>query len=110
MSKLLVKHDNSTRRLTITWPEGFTSEYPYIWLRHYLFHPATGRPEQRADDNCLIIEPIEAAELADVVLQEELLILRWANDGSETRHDLSSLQKSCLMEKSRSERRRIPVL
>ena len=65
MSKLLVKHDNSTRRLTITWPEGYSSEYPYIWLRHYLFHPATGRPEQRADDNCLIIEPIEAAELAE---------------------------------------------
>ena len=110
MSKLLVKHDNSTRRLPIIWPEGFTSEYPYIWLRHYLFHPATGRSEQGADDDCLIIEPIEVAELAEAVLQENLLILRWANDGAETRHDLSSLRKSCLMEKSRSERRRVPIL
>ena len=110
MSKLLVKHDNSKRRLTITWPEGYSSEYPYIWLRHHLFHPATGRPEQGTDDDCLIIEPIEAAELSEAVLQEELLVLRWANDGAETHHDLLSLRKSCLMKKSRSGRRRIPVL
>ena len=47
-----ISFENATRRLMLLWSDGRESEFPYIWLRHYLFHPATGRPEQGPDVAC----------------------------------------------------------
>ncbi|KIC07398.1 hypothetical protein RA19_24095 [Leisingera sp. ANG-M1] len=103
-----VSFDNETRLLHVHWPDGHTSAFPYIWLRHYLFHPATGRPEQEPDADCLIIEPPEISVLASAELDGGALVLNWQHDGRQTRHQLAELRRACLSETARAKRRRLP--
>lgn len=103
-----INFDNATRRVSLLWSDGRESVYPYIWLRHCLFHPATGRPEQGPDDPCLIIEDPASPSLGRFEREDDLLRLHWSHDQSVTEHDLNSLKKTCLSPESQRARRNTP--
>lgn len=103
-----ISFDNATRRLTLLWSDGRESVFPYIWLRHFLFHPATGRPEQGPDDPCLIIEDPAVCALERVEHDGDCLRLCWSHDQSVTEHDATFLRKNCPSPEAQRVRRLLP--
>lgn len=106
----LISHDNASRRLRIDWSDGQRSEFPYIWLRHALFFPATGRPGQAGDGECLEIEDPGVCAIADISRSGESLAIGWSHDGSKTTHDIGMLRASCPSRNGRHGRRLDAVL
>lgn len=102
--------DAANRRLNVLWSDGRSSRYPFVWLRHSLFYPSVGRPEQSPDAPYLLPEEPETAALASVRSEGDNLDIKWKNDGKTTRHSLSQLRRLCNSPEGRSERIYLPKL
>jgi gamma-butyrobetaine dioxygenase len=103
-----LEHDDATRRVRIVWADGHVSVFPYIWLRHGLYFPACGRPEQSPDADCLLIEPPDVPVLRAARHERDEIVLEWSHDDSVTRHRLAALRAACLCEEARRARQRSP--
>ena len=104
-----ITYFNDTRRLHVVWSDGHESEFPYIWLRHWLFFPATGRPGQVPDAECLAIEEPSGLALGSMARDGDNLVLAWSHDGTKTSHSLNALRDACPSDWARKERQRRAV-
>ncbi len=100
----------ATRRLEIEWGDGHISRFPFAWLRHEVFYPALGRPDQAPDAPYLLPELPDAAVIDSLENAGRELRIHWRHDGSRTRHDPVWLRDNCLSAAARQERRRRAVL
>ena len=82
------------RRIAVTWADGATSRYHFVWLRQQLFHPAIGRPDQGPEDGFRLPDDPETLAVARCAAENGQLFVAWANDGAETRHDLAWLRRN----------------
>lgn len=105
-----VTHDNLSRRLTVSWSDGHLSHFPYIWLRHALYFPALGRPEQGDGGDYLFPEDPESLTVAALHPSAENLVVDWEHDGSTTLHSWPYLHDNCLSEEARRARQPRPHL
>lgn len=101
--------DQVQRRLVIRWKDEHLSHYPYIWLRHHLFFPAMGRPNQQNDQEYAILENPKICSVSNIVIEGDLIKVNWAHDQSTTSHSLEYLRDRCLSERTRRERLHVPL-
>lgn len=95
--------DDQAQRLVIIWADQHRSAFPYVWLRHALFHPAAGRPEQKVDTDCLVMDAADLAHVEQVNHTDGRIIIRWSPGNAATEFDAVWLRDNCL---SNLERRR----
>ncbi len=105
-----MESDNGARRLRITWSDGRQSAFPYIWLRHCLYHPAAGRENQEPDQACLLTEDPAIPRIKEVRSTEGSVEIEWSHDATKTVHSLDWLRDNCISPEARAERRRLPRL
>ncbi|MGI9462755.1 MAG: TauD/TfdA family dioxygenase [Aestuariivirgaceae bacterium] len=105
-----VTSDQDARIVTVTWGDGHQSRLPFIWLRHQLFFPALGRPEQASDAWCLVPEAPDAAIAGPITSDDQHIEIAWPHDASTTRHDLAWLRDNCISDAARTTRQPTPVL
>lgn len=82
------------RRLALTWADGQTSRYHFVWLRQQHFHPAIGRPDQQLGDSLRLPDDPDDLIVEDCAIEDGCLMVRWANDDAVTRHDLTWLRRN----------------
>ena len=88
-----VSIDPSLRKILIDWPEGSSSSFHYVWLRHSGRCPG-GMPNDTAvkidllpdDPKCLVINNID--------IRDDKLLIQWADNNIETIHELPTLRRS----------------
>ncbi|MEM7426307.1 MAG: TauD/TfdA family dioxygenase [Pseudomonadota bacterium] len=102
-------YDDRKRQLYVRWADGHTSAFPYIWLRHAMYFPALGRPEQAHNGDYLLPEEPASLSVSSIVADQGVLTVVWAHDDSRTRHSLSFLRDNCLSEQARRTRQPRPV-
>ena len=105
-----LRHNQDERVVTVRWADARESRYPFIWLRHHLFFPTLGRPEQADADDCLLPELPDAAFAGEVRVESGQLEINRTHDGSQTRHDLVWLRDNCLAPQSVAARQTKPML
>lgn len=102
--------DDEAQRLNVRWGDDHLSAFPYVWLRHDVFHPVAGRPDQDGDAPCLVMEPMGTARLEKTSLVDGELRIGWAHDGTATAFDLVWLRDNCLSQVERGRRCWQPTL
>jgi gamma-butyrobetaine dioxygenase len=105
-----IEADNAARLLRVSWADGRQSAYPFIWLRHALYHPAAGREEQGLENTWRITEDPTLPKIGETNCVGPKLEIHWAHDGTTTVHDLTWLRNNCVSEEGRAERRHVPKL
>lgn len=97
------------RVIAVTWNDGHISRYPFIWLRHAMFFPTIGRPDQAPRDPPRLPDDPHGPAIASAEVEAGDLVIRWSGDGVITRHCLKSLRADCLSERARRKRRPSPL-
>ena len=113
MAHALVKEalfDNALRAINITWSDGCSSRYHYVWLLHN-----ARCPEGMTNDTSVKIDllPDDPTTLKVDNLwcdEDGFLKIIWAERPLETRHGLSTLKRWDYSEDSRQHRKHIPIL
>ena len=72
--------DQDGRRLVIEWQDGHISRFPFVWLRHWRFFPACGRPDQADDGSYLVPEASDAAVIGAVASDDRSVEIHWRHD------------------------------
>ena len=80
------------RRIELTWSDGETSRFHFVWLRQQYFHPATGRSEQGPEEALRLPDDPDTLSVQSCRVQDDQLVVEWDNDGAVTRHDLGWLR------------------
>lgn len=99
--------DDSVRKLEIGWPDGASFSYHYVWLRHCA-RCSDGMPnDTRVKIDLLPDDPAQLG-IEHCVIDGGTLVLRWRDDGLETRHDLDYLRRCAYDAESRRRRKHQP--
>lgn len=93
------------RCIELQWSDGTISRYHYVWLRQRHFHPAIGRPGQDPAGGFRLPDDPEALVAGECWLDNDELVVSWANDGTETRHSLDWLRWNSYDESHRRQRK-----
>ena len=104
-----VSIDPSLRKILIDWPEGSSSSFHYVWLRHSGRCPG-GMPNDTAvkidllpdDPKCLVINNID--------IRDDKLLIQWADNNIETIHELPTLRRSAYDKSTRRLCKSAPTL
>ncbi len=109
-SPKLITLDQDRRILEVVWADGHVSRFSFIWLRHGLFFPSLGRPEQASNAWCLLPELPDVAIIGSVQSENGLIEIRWSHDNSVTQHDPVWLRDNCTSIEARRARQPRPQL
>ncbi len=89
------------RRIALNWADGQRNHYHFVWLRQQHFHPAIGRPDQAPDAALRLPDDPASLQVASLAIENGELVILWAEDGVETRHDLAWLRRNAYDTSSR---------
>ncbi len=104
-----VLRDNRLRLISVTWEDGHLSRFPYVWLRHALYFPSLGRPEQATDGDYALPEEPADLSISHIGSEGGCLSIQWAHGGGITEHALSYLRDNCLSAEARKARQPKPL-
>ena len=93
------------RRVVLHWTEGGTSRFHFVWLRQQHFHPATGRADMITELPFRLPDEPATLEVDSCRVENGHLVIRWANDGAVTSHDISWLRQNAYDRESRLARK-----
>lgn len=82
------------RRVAVTWADGAIGRYHFVWLRQQFFHPAIGRSDQGPEDGFRLPDDPATLAVERCAAENGRLVVVWANDGAETRHDFAWLRRN----------------
>jgi gamma-butyrobetaine dioxygenase len=97
------------RKLVITWPDGETSAYHYVWLRHSA-RCSDGMPNDTSVKIDLLPDDPATLAIAEATIEGDALLVGWQDDALLTRHNLDVLRKSAYEDNARRRRKHRPVL
>ncbi len=93
------------RRVALGFADGTKSSFHFVWLRQQHFNPATGRAGEDAG-SCFRLPDDPATLRTDSCdIEDGRLVIRWANDGAVTRHDVAWLRRHAYDRASRAARK-----
>ena len=101
--------NNSSRELTLNWPDGFKSQFHYVWLRHHA-RCADGMPNDTEIKIDLIPDDISSLAVKSCSASDEYLTINWHDDDIITNHLLCDLRRSAYDDQSRSLQKHRPIL
>ena len=93
------------RRVALNWADGGTSRFHFVWLRQQHYHPATGRADMVAETPFRLPDEPATLEAESCRVEDGCLVIRWANDGAVTSHDISWLRQNAYDRDSRLARK-----
>lgn len=101
--------DNSARKLRITWPDGDSHAYHFVWLRHHARCPQ-GMPNDTSVKIDLLPEDPASLQIAGWRNEGDALIVDWRDASLQTRHGLENLRQSAYEDAARIKRKHQPLL
>jgi len=96
------------RQIELTWCDGESARFHFVWLRQQHFHPAIGRPDLLCGRALRLPDEPESLRVGSARIEHEHLIVDWANDGARTCHELGWLRSNAYDEHLRLARK--PIL
>ena len=102
-----VRLDAATRILSITWSDGATNAYHYIWLRHSA-RCADGMPNDTRVKIDLVPDDPETLVVDRCHLTQGRLEIVWGDRELTTSHDLEALRRMAYDAEARATRKHLP--
>ena len=107
--RVVVTDSPDSRKITVAWPDGKSSAFHYVWLRHSGRCPR-GMPNDTAIKIDLLPDDPESLSIGSLRMVDDLLVIRWNDGGVETMHEISTLRQMAYDDLSRRERKHRPCL
>ncbi len=99
----------SQRKLDITWPDGETSSFHYVWLRHSA-RCTHGMPNDTSVKIDLLPDDPATLAIDRCAIEGGQLHIDWSDNALQTRHDLDTLRQSAYDDAARESRKHRPIL
>jgi gamma-butyrobetaine dioxygenase len=97
------------RKLDVTWADGETSGFHYVWLRHSA-RCTHGMPNDTSVKIDLLPDDPATLAIDRCEIEEGQLVIDWSDDSLQTRHDLEALRRSAYDDAARARRKHRPLL
>ena len=107
--QMQVSTDSKDRKLDITWADGYSSSFHFVWLRHNA-RCAHGMPNDTSIKIDLLPDDPASLAVEQVRIENGELIVDWQDEKLQTRHGLEALRASAYDETTRRRRKHRPVL
>ena len=104
-----VELSSCERKLTVTWDDGATHSFHYVWLRHCARY-SDGKPNDTSVKIDLLPDDPESLAIAEYEIEGEILVIHWRDGALQTRHNLDFLRQSAYDDDARKGRKHQPVL
>ena len=104
-----VELNPSERKLTVTWDDGATHSFHYVWLRHSA-RCSNGMPNDTSVKIDLLPDDPESLAIVDCAIEGEMLVIHWCDGALRTRHSLETLRHSAYDDDARKRRKHQPLL
>jgi gamma-butyrobetaine dioxygenase len=104
-----VSIDPLQRKLFVTWPDGESSGFHYVWLRHHA-RCSNEMPNDTSVKIDLLPDDPETLAISEFTVDGDGLLINWQDDMLQTWHSLDILRKSSYDAAARRLRKHQPVL
>ncbi len=101
--------DETNRKLTLVWPDGNSSSYHYVWLRHSGQCPH-GMPNDTSNKIALLPDDPATLKILGWQIEGDFLSIHWSDNDIDTTHHIPTLKQSAYDTRARARRQSQPKL